>query len=132
LSLYLDSSALVKRYLKETGSELVTAAIDRVRTFKMCRVGFVETVRAVALAGGPDEAERARSHWTGIDAVEVDGALAEHAAQLAVRHRLRTLDALHLAAALAVRGDGLLFVTWDARLHGAARAEGLRTLPASL
>jgi uncharacterized protein len=132
LTLYLDSSALVKRYLRETGSELVAAAIDRARTFKMCRVGFVETVRAVALAGRPDDAERAKSHWTAIDAIEVDGALAEHAVQLAVRHRLRTLDALHLAAALSVGEDGLVFVTWDGRLHRAARAEGLHTLPASL
>jgi len=132
LTLYLDSSALVKRYVREAGSDLVAETIDRVRTFKMCRIGFVETVRAVALAGSPDDVGRAKSHWSSIEAIEVDEALAEHAARLAVRHRLRTLDALHLAAALTAREDDLTFATWDRRLHRAARAERLRTLPASL
>jgi predicted nucleic acid-binding protein len=42
------------------------------------------------------------------------------------------LDALHLAAALSLPGEGLTFATWDTRLHRAAREQGLRTLPATL
>jgi predicted nucleic acid-binding protein len=132
LTLYLDSSALVKRYVREAGSDLVAETIDQARTFRMCRIGFVETVRAVALAADADDVERVKSHWTSVEAIEVDRVLAERAAQLAVRHRLRTLDALHLAAALTAREDDLTFATWDRRLHRAARAERLRTLPASL
>ncbi len=43
-----------------------------------------------------------------------------------------TLDALHLAAALVLPPSGLVFATWDRRLHAAAGAEGLELLPAAL
>jgi predicted nucleic acid-binding protein len=132
LTLYLDSSALVKRYVKEFGSDSVVEAMARASAYKMCRIGFVETVRAVAREGGLDQVEKMESDWTRVDVIEVDRALAEDAARLAVRHRLRTLDALHLAAALVVPGDDPTFVTWDADLHRAAREQGLRTLPARL
>jgi predicted nucleic acid-binding protein len=122
LTLYLDSSALVKRYVREIGSDAIVEAMERASAYKMCRVGFVETVRAVALGGGTDDVEKMEGDWT----------LAEDAGRLAVRHRLRTLDALHLAAALTLAGEDPTFATWDARLHRAARECGLRTLPVAL
>lgn len=98
----------------------------------MCRIGFVETVRAVARGGEREDVARLESDWDGIDVIEVDQRLAEDAAGLAVAHRLRALDALHLAAALTIADEAPTFVTWDARLHRAARKCGLRTLPAAL
>jgi predicted nucleic acid-binding protein len=67
-----------------------------------------------------------------IGVVEVDRDLAEHAAQLTLSAELWTLDALHLAAALALPGNGLTVATWDVRLNRAARDYGLETLPANL
>ncbi|HXR31139.1 MAG TPA: type II toxin-antitoxin system VapC family toxin [Solirubrobacterales bacterium] len=132
MTLYLDSSALVKRYVREVGSDLVAEAMRSSSTFKMCRVGYVETERAVARGGGPEDVERMRSEWPSVDFVELDEGLAEHAAALAVHHRLRTLDALHLAAALTLADDDPTFLTWDTQLHRAAREQGLRTLPVRL
>jgi predicted nucleic acid-binding protein len=132
LTLYLDSSALVKRYVREDGSDAVIDVMGRASSYKMCRIGFVETVRAVARGGEPEDVEKIKRDWSRVDVIEVDMALTEHAAELAVGHRLRTLDALHLAAALAVAGQDPTFVTWDADLHRAAREQGLRTLPAAL
>lgn len=132
MTLYLDSSALVKRYVREVGTDTVIEAMSRADVYKMCRIGFVETVRAVARGGESDDVEKMERDWTRVDVIEVDRTLAEHAAKLAVRHRLRTLDALHLAAALAVIDDDPTFVTWDVDLHRAAREQGLRTLPAAL
>lgn len=132
MTLYLDPSALVKRYVREVGSDSVIEAMARASAYKMCRIGFVETVRAVAREGEPEDVDKMERDWTRVDVIEVDMALAEHAAKLAVHHRLRTLDALHLAAALAVTDDDPTFVTWDVALHRAACEQGLRTLPATL
>jgi len=132
LILYLDASALVKRYVKEQGSDLVRDAMSTMAGWAMCRVGFVETVGAVARGGEREDVERTKSDWIGFQVIEVDRSLAEHAAELAVEHGLRALDAMHLAAALSFPSAELTFATWDARLHRAARAEGLGTLPASL
>lgn len=132
MTLYLDSSALVKRYVKESGSDTIVEAMEHALAYKMCRVGFVETVRAVTRGGEAEDVEKMEGDWTRIDVIEVDEALALNAARLAVDHRLRTLDALHLAAALTLVGEASTFATWDVRLHRAARDCGLRTLPASL
>ena len=70
--------------------------------------------------------------WPAFGVVEVDQALAEHAAALAIDRDLRSLDSHHLAAAQLLRTDNLVFVTCDRRLHAAAQAEGLSVLPATL
>lgn len=130
--LYLDASALVKRYVEEEGSELVVRAMDAANAWSMCRIGYVETVRAVAVAGGRKAIKKVEADWLSFDVVEVDSALAEHAAQLTLSAELRSLDALHLASALVLPPEDLTVATWDARLHRAARDQGLQTLPAAL
>ncbi|HEX5762096.1 MAG TPA: type II toxin-antitoxin system VapC family toxin [Solirubrobacterales bacterium] len=132
MTIYTDASALVKRYIAEDGSDEVRGAIDRADAVAMCRVGFVETARAVALAGERRDVKRVERNWAAIDVVEVDRALTERAAELAISYGLRALDALHLAAALSLPPRDLLFATWDRRLHRAARAEGLTVLPEDL
>jgi predicted nucleic acid-binding protein len=98
----------------------------------VCRVGFVETTRAVILAAGQTAGKLVREEWQAFGVVEVDQDLVEHASTLAVNRELRSLDALHLAAALVLPPNDLVMVTWDRRLHAAARAEGLGLLPTSL
>lgn len=98
----------------------------------MCRAGFVETVRAVGLVGGPAVAKAFKDEWPTFAVVELDQRLVEEAGALALAHELRSLDSLHLAAALALPRDDLLFATWDRRLHAGALAEGLELLPETL
>ena len=98
----------------------------------ICRIGFVETVRAISLVGGQAATRAFGREWPAFGVVEVDQRLAEDAAALTVARELRSLDALHLAAALVLPRADLMFATWDRRLHSAAGAEGLRLLPDSL
>jgi uncharacterized protein len=119
----------VKRYVAEPDSELVRDAMAGGDAWFMCRVGFVETLRAVGLVAGTQAAKAFADEWPAFGVVEIDQALVESAAALALERGLRSLDSLHLAAALLLGGDGLLVATWDRRLHTAARAEGLELLP---
>lgn len=123
---------MVKRYVAEPGSELVRDAMQDAEAWTSCRIGFVETVRAVAIASGAAVAERVRDEWTRFDVIELDQRLCEQAADLSLEHRLRAPDALHLASALVVSAAEPMVATWDRRLHAAALAEGLPTLPESL
>jgi uncharacterized protein len=132
LTLYLDASALVKRYVAEEGSGLVIDAMEAADAWAICRIGYVETVRAVALAGGRRALKRVESDWLSFDMIEIDAELAEHASQLAISRELSSLDALHLAAALVLPSEDLTVATWDVRLHRAAGGEDLETLPAQL
>lgn len=127
--LYLDASALVKRYVEEEGSDLVRSAMAGESDWLMCRIGFVETVRAVGLSAGSRVATTVRREWASFGVIEVDAALAEHAGDLTLAHGLRSVDALHLAAALLLPKEAVTVATWDVRLHRAARDNGLRVLP---
>lgn len=98
----------------------------------MCRIGFVETVRAVGLSAGRGAVQVLRDEWPAFGVIEVEQRLVEHAARLALDRELRSMDALHLAAALVLPHDDLLFATWDRRLHAAAGVEGLTLIPEKL
>ncbi len=106
--------------------------MDRADGWFMCRVGFVETVRAVGLSAGRAAAKNVREEWPAFGVIEVDQRLVEDAAELAIDRELRSLDALHLAAALMLPQDDLIIATWDRRLHMAAGTEGLGLIPETL
>lgn len=130
--LYLDASALVKRYVEEDGSDALIQAMGEADGWAICRVGYVETARAVGLAAGKRAVDKFLADWPSFEVVEVDGSLAEHAAELAVAEDLRTLDALHLAASLLLASQDLTLATWDMRLYRAAQRQGLAVFPAAL
>jgi predicted nucleic acid-binding protein len=98
----------------------------------ICRVGYVETARAVGLAGGEAALRALRAEWPAFSVVEVSQDLADAASDFSLEHELRSLDALHLAAALTLPRSDLLVATWDKRLHAAMRSVGLALLPAEL
>lgn len=98
----------------------------------MCRAGYLETVRAVGLAAGKTAAKTVGDEWPMFGVIEIDQRLVEDAAALAIDHALRSLDALHLAAALVLPHEDLVFATWDRRLHAAAGRAGLRLIPETL
>lgn len=130
--MYLDASALVKRYVAEPGSDLVRTAMQAAEGWYICRIGFVETVRAVGLAAGHGATRAVSEEWASFSVVEVDQELVERAGRLALDDELRSLDALHLAAALLLPSEEIVVATWDRRLHAAAQSHGLGVLPASL
>lgn len=123
---------MVKRYVAEEGSDTVREAMERAEGWFLCRIGFVETMRAVGLAAGLPATRALVEEWPAFGIVELDQALVEHAGALALDRQLRSIDSIHLAAALALPAEGLVFATWDQRLHAAAGAEGLERLPSSL
>lgn len=98
----------------------------------ICRIGFVETVRATALAAGEAAASHFREEWPAFGVVEFDQLLADEASRLAVEHDLRSLDAVHLAAALVLPRPALTVVTWHRRLHAAAASAGLPLIPSTI
>jgi predicted nucleic acid-binding protein len=122
----------VKRYVAENGSDMIRDAMAQANGWFICRIGYVETVRAATLAAGETAASHFRNEWPAFGVIELDQPLAEEASRLSVDHGLRSLDALHLAAALILPREGLTIATWDSRLHAAAAAAELPLIPASL
>lgn len=101
---------------------------SRPRRF-VSRIGEVEVARALARSPGKRAANVARA-FERVELVEVTAEITTGAG--AVRPAtLRSLDAIHLASALAVADDLDAFVTYDARLADAARGLGLTVVAPS-
>ena len=142
--LYLDTSALFKRYVEEDESEMVLARIADAPVVGTALITRIEVAAALAKAVRDDRMEPAEAHdaerdflddWTDFTKVGLTDDLAAHAGDLAWKHGLRGYDAAQLAAALAWREatedaeDEIVFACFDNHLRRAATAEGLATWP---
>lgn len=127
VAFYLDTSTLVKLVVRESetralrrwlaGAERTPVACDLVRT---------ELMRAVRRAA-PDRVLQARAVLDSVTLIEISTQTFEEAGRLEPS-LLRTLDAIHLAAALDLGEDLDGLVTYDDRLAEAARLNGIPTL----
>ena len=112
--LYLDSSALVKRYIDEAHSEAVARLLDETVAIATSAISRVEVGAALARAARGNR-------------------LNTRAETLAWKHGLRAYDAVQLAAALVCEealtnlDENILFACFDDELTAAANDEGLRT-----
>lgn len=134
MSTYVDSSALLKRYVDEPDSPAADALLQADHDLLTARHTVVEVRRNLArlLTGRPlVEARRAFAvDLRSISIVELDAVTCESAATIAETTGIRTLDALHLAAAQRVSAPGVSFLTFDLRQAQAARALGLTVVTA--
>ncbi|MBN1991093.1 MAG: type II toxin-antitoxin system VapC family toxin [Anaerolineae bacterium] len=143
---YTDSSALVKRYVTESGSDWLQTLVDPAagHTLVVANIGLVEIAAALAakqrhgVLAAPvldgllrDLHRDARDqYWL----VEVNQAIISRAMALIRRQKLRGYDAVHLACALFTQETllqqelpALTLLSADLDLLAAAQAEGLMT-----
>lgn len=134
---FLDTSALVKRYLTEPGSAEVRSLFRRKRPIAVARIASAELAAAVAhqqREGAVTETTRdailARLNrdFAQMTVVEVRAAMLSRVPALVVRWPLRGYDAVQLAAALTLQASGVSTTFWssDGNLVAAALGEGLR------
>jgi predicted nucleic acid-binding protein len=126
VTLFLDTSALVKRYVAEEGTDLVlermgedpgwiVSAVARSELeITLCRLGFEVSDSSAVWRRFLDD-------WEHCQVVPVDPACLQRAGEIGCRFDVRTLDALHLAAADRLPRP-LVVLTFDRRQADAARA----------
>ncbi len=133
MTLYLDTSSLVKLYVAESGSDVVRGLVTQATVVATSGIAYPETRAALArrrreralTAAAFTRARRAfEDDWPRYLAVEVSASVCREAGELAERYRLRGYDAVHLASYLEVaRGAGVTetqFSSFDDRLSRAA------------
>jgi len=121
---YFDSSALVKIVIQEPESKALAAWVEGKERLVACELVRVEVVRAVRLSD-PAAVPRAHQAIETLALLRLDDALYGVAADLDPPS-LRSLDAVHLAAAIAVGSELAGVVTYDARMQDGARQLGLQ------
>ncbi|MGH3328868.1 MAG: type II toxin-antitoxin system VapC family toxin [Streptomycetales bacterium] len=125
--IYFDSSALVKLVLSDRESAALEHWIDERADVPQVSSDLVqvEVPRAVMRAA-PVALLQARDVLDRVGGVSLSPRILETAATLQPP-TLRSLDAVHLASALRLRGDLTAFVAYDDRLLAAAKALGMPT-----
>ena len=141
---FCDSSAIVKRYVNEIGSNFVDnlANLKSGNVILLARITRVEVAAAIARrlkigsisAGDAQNALAAFQHdlTNNYFTVEITPILLSAAMNLATKHSLRGYDAVQLAAALEANDERiasglapLTIVSADVDLNNAAQVEGL-------
>ena len=143
MTLYLDTSSLVKLYVAEPGSDAVRKLVDAATVVATSSVAYTETRAALArrrreralLPAAFVSAKKAfEAEWSKYFTVDVTLILCREAGEFAERYRLRAYDSVHLAAfAEIARAAGVRdtrFSSFDDVLNRAARSLG-RTLISS-
>ncbi len=138
---YLDSSAWVKRYARETGSEWLADLVESWAVFTCASLGFIEVLASLfrrrkagdlhqpnfdaALRAFQDDRRR-------FVEVQLTDEVLNTAGDVVHRFALRGADAVHLASALVVRrrfeNETVTLVASDRELNAAAQAAGFIVL----
>jgi len=136
--LYLETSNLVKLYVKESGSEEIRKIItesDAVATsivsYVEARAAFAGKAREKALSIENHETIKAdlERDWGSLFVLNLNELLIKSAADLSEKHGLRGYNAVHLASALELKtavasATPVVFSSADEKLCEAARQEG--------
>ncbi len=141
---YLDASALVKRYVAELGTPEVAQLIAQAEAVGTSIITRAETAAALAKAqrlyvlsnqDAGQAASRFRQDWPDLIRVQVTESVVIQADQAAWLYGLRGFDAVHLASALLWQeqlNQEVSFATFDRHLWQAARSSSLLAFPEDL
>jgi predicted nucleic acid-binding protein len=136
---FLDTSAFLKRYLKETGSDIIDAIFGEYAARYVSGLCLLETLSNLQRLHSVDGL-LAKDHLQLLQAavasdvesgrvivVNATPADIEAAVQLLARQYLTAVDALQIAAAKAL-GPEVVFVSSDVKLNRVAAVQGLTVL----
>jgi len=138
---YLDASALIKRYVAETGSAAVGKLIDQAEALGTSVISRAEVSAALAKAvrlkfvtrdAAASAMKQFAADWPHFIRLQLTENLVARAASLAWEQGLRGYYAVHLATALVwheTLGQPVLVATFDRQLWQGAQATGLIAWP---
>jgi uncharacterized protein len=142
--LYLDASALVKRYVFEPGTDKILRKIGEAKAVGTATISRAEIAAALVKAArlgllSREDALLAhqtfRQEWPDFIRLPVNEPLFDRAAGLAWDQGLRGYDAVQLAAAISWQEalqTTVSFATFDRQLWTASNRTGLTALPEDL
>jgi len=128
--LYVDTSALLKRVFAEEESPQVRAILRARSTagdlIASSELAWVEVARAISRAGVTGEEELLRAACNGVARQPLTPVVMQRARSIGPAG-LRTLDAIHLSAAISLGAVEML--TYNRRLAEAAETLGMKAIP---
>ncbi len=137
MMLYLDSSALVKKYVQEPGSDRVHKLLAHSGMCVTSKLAYPEIMaglnrkrreKEIADKDYREALAEFESDWLALLIVEFQDEILPFIKQLTTKHSLKGADSVHLASALWIQKaakEKVSFVASDIQLLRAAKAEKL-------
>ncbi len=138
--IYFDSSALVKKYVQEAGSEEVLALAAGEELLLSSKLAYPEILsglgrkrreQGITEKDFKTAIELFEADWAAFLVIEFQDDLLTFIKQMCLRHALKGADLVHLASAVWFRKmarEKVTFVASDAQLLRAAKAEKLEII----
>ena len=135
--LFCDTSALIKLYIFEVGSDELKARVQEAEAVAVCRIAWAEAHAALSRRAREvpedisviDQAKLAlAADWSHFVVLEIDQPLVERAGEYADMFALRGYDSIQLAAAFEagrISQSPIYFACFDTRLNKAAKLLGM-------
>lgn len=124
--LYVDTSAFLKLFVSEPGSEqMLELSLTKPNNLASSDLLVAETIGT--LNRRELDVSQARAALKAVHLMPIRRDILDAAADLS-KLGLRTLDGIHLATALSVKSNIDAFITFDHKLGEAAQALGLRVI----
>ena len=141
MKIYLDTSALVKLYIEEDGSDIVNDRTDKATIVSTSRIAYVEALSAFVRCKNEKVLSKKnydkciacfKFDWEMYFVIEASEKVIKIAGGLIENHSIRGFDSIHLASAMILKKEinqSIDFMCWDDRLLEAAKKEGFKTWP---
>jgi predicted nucleic acid-binding protein len=138
--LFCDTSALIKLYITEAGSDALKAQMREAEAVAVSRIAWAEAHAALSRRARevPEDAlviEQAKAalatDWPHFVVLDIDQSLVERAGEYADTFALRGYDSIQLAAAseaARIAQSPVFFACFDTRLNKAAKMLGMACL----
>jgi len=136
MKVFIDSSALVKRYIEEPGSGRVAELISKAKEVAVCIVCIPEVLSACNRLVREKKIDAGQYEWIKNEflldmgefvVIDITSEVIIRSIHCLEKGALRSLDALHVASAVEYKCG--MFVTGDRRQHAIASRMGLKPEP---
>ena len=137
---YFDTSAIVKFYINETGSDVLREIFDKSEIFVTSEIAYIETVSAFIRINNErlisdidlkNLLSDFKNNWNDFFTLKTDFNIIQKAGLLIEKYKLRSYDSLHLSSAMIFReriNKSVNFYSWDKNLNNAALNENFQIL----
>ncbi len=133
---FFDTSALIKKYVTEVGSEIVKLRLNQSTSIIVSSTTKIECFSVISRMMANREMTASEANYLHqqitedflfFEVVPFNEILETIALEMVNKHLLRTLDAIQLASALSVHQIQHFFVS-DIKLKASGKAEGLSVI----
>lgn len=133
--LYFDTSALLKKYISENGSEIVDNLFMTSSEIIISKIGQIESISAFRRLLIEKEIEQKdyemlkrelNYDFQFFSVLNMTEGIISSSIEMIDKYQLKTLDSIHLGSVVSVKNQIDCFVCCDYKLRNAAQKEGIK------